>query len=166
MAGVRRIATLGFAAAGLLLLPAATQARTVPLNWSERAPARGKPVMTFTVRAVVIERGSWAAVVSFTNRSRFRLSMVPASGILLYHSRTATHPYKQLAATAYRPHLTRQFAPGASWHGEFGGFGTVRDGDYVRVIMGSFTGKIPRPLGPRFSWITDHVYHYSEISGI
>lgn len=69
-------------------------------------------------------------------------------------------------ATVYRPHLPRQFAPGASWRGEFGGFGTVHEGDYVRVIIGSFAGRIPRPLGPRFSWITDHVYRYSVISGI
>jgi len=40
------------------------------------------------------------------------------------------------------------------------------DGDYVRVIIGSFVGHIPRPVGPHFSWITDHACTHSVIDTI
>src|SRR6266511_3262374 len=157
MRGVRRIVSLGILASCLsLVLPAATSARVVPLNWRERAPNRGTLVMSISVRTIVIEKGSWAVGASFTNRSR----------VALYHSRTAAHPYRSYSASEFHLRFPRRLGPGKSWSGEFGGFGAVKDGDYVRVIIGSFVGHIPRPVGPRFSWITDHAYRYSVIEGI
>jgi hypothetical protein len=167
MRGVRRIVSLGILASCLsLVLPAATSARVVPLNWRERAPNRGTLVMSISVRTIVIEKRSWAVGASFTNRSRVALGLVPASGLALYHSRTAAHPYRSYSASEFHLRFPRRLGPGKSWSGEFGGFGAVKDGDYLRVIIGSFVGHIPRPVGPRFSWITDHAYRYSVIEGI
>lgn len=160
---MRRLAVTALVLA--LAFPAAAAARTITLNWSERAPDTGPLVMTFRVGKLVAREKAWGATVSFTNRTKVRLRIVPRFGLGVYKTRKQ-QPTRVLPAVVFNPALPRMLGPGQTWTGAFAGATGIPDGVYIRAIFGVFIGKVPPPLGPRMAWVTDHVFLYSTVTAL
>ena len=156
---MRRVAIA--VALAFLVAPAAAGAATVHLGWHEVARTqneRGKPLVAFHVIALATSKNAWAIAAEITNRSRTTFRLRPAFALAEYSTKRYDKPDSVLPALFVRPPLPATLRPGQTWRGEFGGPGKPKVGRFVRVVFGTFLSRLPKPMGPTFSWITDHAY--------
>jgi hypothetical protein len=136
------------------------------LNWVEHARKSGRIVMTFRVEQVEFESRSWAARVSFHNRSAKTIRIRPEFGLLV-STRRKYDPdtFRPLLAGPARPRMPSIFFPGQSWKGTLSGPGRAPYNSFVRVNFGFFVVAglfADSPIG--FNWITDHVFKVAEVA--
>lgn len=136
------------------------------LNWVEHARKSGRIVMTFRVERVDFESRSWAARVSFHNRSTKTLRIRPEFALLVSRRRKYDpDSFQPLLAGPARPRMPSIFFPGQSWKGTLSGPGRPPYNTFVRVNFGFFVVKGLFPDSPAgFNWITDHVFKVAEVA--
>jgi hypothetical protein len=149
------------------LVPSA-QARTIKLNWIEKAdPAFGYPAMTFKVRDVVVTSKAWAVRASITNRSSKAVRIVrpneyhpPQYGFGLGWAPKCEPPaiscrFETRRRTYSKPAIPAVLRPRQTWTGVFGGPGKVARSKLVNVTFGYF-----EPTGGQksFSWLTQNAF--------
>jgi hypothetical protein len=136
------------------------------LNWVEHARKSGRIVMTFRVERVDFEARSWAARVSFRNRSGRTIRVRPEFALLVSSKRKYDpDTFRPLLAGPPRPRMPSIFFPGQSWKGTLSGPGRPSYNTFVRVNFGFFvvTGLFAdSPTG--FNWVTDHVFKVAEVA--
>lgn len=136
------------------------------LNWVEHARKSGRIVMTFRVERVDFEPRSWAARVSFQNRSTQTMRIRPEFGLLVSTKRKYDpSAFRPLLAGPPHPRMPSIFFPGQSWKGTLSGPGRPSYNTFVRVNFGFFVVAglfADSPAG--FSWITDHVFKVAEVA--
>jgi hypothetical protein len=153
-----RLFLLVAACGAALAAPAsAGPTKVIRLAWSERATEGSRTVMTFGVRTLTINGGSWTVNASFRNTSRTTLRIRKQFAVLYGPSRARVTGMKGLRAKTFRPPLPTTLRPGKAWSGRMSGTGgRVLRKTHVRVRFGYFQGRaLPGRAG--FGWITDHV---------
>ncbi len=147
----------------------AAQAKTLKLNWVEKAsPDYGYPAMTFSVKSITLSGKSWTMRASVANRSSHVVSVTrgkPSEGDLRFGivlpltgnqcSVTGTCFPKLLGSRQSRPAFPSSLKPRQVWTGTFSGAGAVPRGVAISVAFGFFVDTSSKK---EFSWITQHAF--------
>lgn len=161
---MRRVAVVLALGLGVALAPPAS-AGTVELGWKEAAKLQGKAAVTFTMDRLVLNGNTWVVTATFRNETGTILRIRQQFGLAEFvRDHVFSKPARFLPAVTFRPRLPSALAPGQSWSGAFGGVGSPNGDRFVRVVFGLFVTTLPKPLGPQFSWISDHAYHVSALA--
>ncbi len=130
------------------------------VDWNEKAKDGKVPVMGFRVDSFVFGKTTWSAHVTLTNLSKSTIDIGDDFRAAIYADSKAEDPSQAIGFAlvfTFSPARPKSLAPGASWTGTIGGYGSLTSSGavrYARLVFGPLRG-LPGQKGAIY-WITDH----------
>jgi hypothetical protein len=128
--------------------------------WNEKAKDGKVPVMGFRVDSFAFGKKTWSAHVTLTNLSKSTIAIGDNFRAAIYADSKAEDPSQAIGFAlvfTFSPARPKSLAPGASWTGTIGGYGSLTSSGsvrYARLVFGPLRG-LPGQKGAVY-WITDH----------